>query len=355
MKRWLQELARGKTGARDLSFEEALEAASELFDGQGSEAQVGSFLTALRLKSETPDELAGFIQALRLRSSRLELPKEWQAKAVAVAGGSEGRDSFNASMATSLLCALAGLPMLLQAAEPLPPRQGVGQGALLRSLGVQRGPKDEPLQAMDDLQRLGIAALDSEAWCPALGTLRRVRTELGVRTVLHSAERFLKPLGCSQLLVGVQNAPALERVRSLNVRLGAERVVAVLGLDGSEDLPIHRAAQAVLIENGQVRSLTLDAAELGLQGSVKRGLRLEDQRGRLAQVLGGEASSLLENDRKQVLWNTACRLWLFGRALSLGEGLEQAQELLRSGRGLTLLMKWGRLTGNQAPQTLGAS
>jgi anthranilate phosphoribosyltransferase len=75
-------------------------------------------------------------------------------------------------------------------------------------------------------------------------------------------------------------------------------------------------------------------------------LSLDEQRGRLAQVLGGEASQLVENERRQVLWNTACRLWFFGQALSLGEGLEQAQELLRSGRALTLLMKWARLSGS---------
>ncbi len=212
MKYWLQELARGKTGAKDLDYEQALEVAGQLLDGHASEAQAGAVLTALRLKSETPDELAAFIQALRLRSSGVALPLDWQAKTVTVAGGSEGRDSFNASLGASLLCALAGLPMLLQAAEPLPPRQGVGQGALLRSLGVERGPLDEPVQAMDDLQRFGIAYLDTEAWCPALGRLRRVRGELGVRTVLHAAERFLKPLAGTQFLIGVQNAPALERV-----------------------------------------------------------------------------------------------------------------------------------------------
>jgi anthranilate phosphoribosyltransferase len=353
MKRWLQELARGKTGARDLNFEEANAAAAELLDGGASEAQAGAFLTALRLKSETPDELAAFILALRLRSSRTELDAEWKERAVVVAGGSEGRDSFNASLGASLLCTLAGMKMLLQSCEPLPPLQGVGLGALLRSLGVQRGPADEPLMAMDDLQHLGLGYLDSETWCPVLADLRRLRGELGVRTVLHSAERFLKPLGCKQLLVGVQNAPALERVRTLAGRLGAERVVAVQGLDGSEDLPIHRAAQVVLIENGQARTLTLDAGDLGLQGGLKRGLSLDEQRGRLAQVLGGEASHLVDNERKQVLWNTACRLWFFGQALSLGEGLEQAQELLRSGRGLTLLMKWARLSESVAARAQG--
>lgn len=350
MKHWLQELARGKTGARDLKFEEALEAAGVLLDGGASEGQAGAFLTALRLKSETPDELAAFVLALRQRSSAVQMGADWNDRGVAVACGSEGRDSFNASLGASILCSLAGLQMLLQSCEPLPPRQGVGLGALLRSMGIERGPMDEPMQSMDDLQRLGMGYLDSEVWCPALGRLRRLRGELGVRTVLHSAERFLKPLGCSQLLVGVQNAPALDRVKTLAGRLGADRIVAVQGLDGTEDLAIHRPTQVVLIENGLSRSLTLDANDLGLQGGIKRGLGVEEQRGRLSQVLGGEASSLVDNERKQVLWNTACRLWLFGRALSLGEGLEQAQELLRSGRGLTLLMKWARLSGSARAQ-----
>ncbi len=354
MKQWLHELARGKTGARDLTFDEAFQAACALLDGDASEAQSGAFLTALRLKSETPDELAAFVLALRLRSSALELSPDLKSKAVAVACGSQGRDSFNASLGASLLCSLAGLPTLLQSCEPLPPRQGIGLAALLRSLNIERGPMDEPIQGMDDLLKLGLAYVDSESWCPVLGRLRRIRQELGVRTVLHSAERFLKPLGCTQLLVGVQNAPALDRVRHLAGRLGAERVVAVQGSDGSDDLPIHRPAQAVLIESGQVRGLTLDAADLGLQGPIKRGLTLEEQRGRLAQVLGGEAGHAVENERKQVLWNTACRLWLFGRALSLGEGLEQAQDLLRSGRGLTLLMKWARLSSSgRATQAVG--
>jgi anthranilate phosphoribosyltransferase len=352
MKRWLQELARGKTGARDLSYDEALEAAAQLLDGQASEAQVGALLTALRLKSESPDELAAVITALRQRAVDMALEPVDAARMIAVAGGSEGRDSFNASLAASLLCAQAGLPMLLQGAEPLPPREGVGTAVLLRSLGVLRGPADEAPHAMEDLRRFNLAYVDTEAWCPALGALRRVRRELGVRTVLHSAERFLKPLGAAQLLVGVQNSPALERVKALGARLGAERVVAIQGLDGSEDLPTHRPAQAVLIEGGVARTLTLDAAELGLNSAPRRGLSLEEQRGRLGQVLGGEPSQLVEAERKQVLWNTACRFWLFGRVLSLGEGLELAQELLRSGKGLTLLMKWARAS---APAVKGAA
>jgi anthranilate phosphoribosyltransferase len=346
MKRWLQELARGKTGARDLSYDEALSAASQLLDGLASEAQMGALLTALRLKSETPEELAAFIQALRQRAQPLALESAPAAKTVAVAGGSEGRESFNASLGASLLCAQAGLPMLLLAAEPLPPREGVGQAALLRSFGLQRGLADEPAQAVEDLQRFNLGLLDSEAWCPALGALRRLRQDLGVRTVLHAAERFLKPLGAAQLLVGVQNAPALERARALGARLGAERVMVVQGLDGSEDLPTHRPAQALLIESGVARSLSLDAAELGLSSPPRRGLSLEEQRGRLAQVLGGEGSQLVEAERRQVLWNTAVRLWAFGRALSLGEGLELAEELLRSGKGLTLLLRWARATAS---------
>ena len=342
MMRHLKLLARGRTGSRDLPYDDAADMAGAILDGTASEAQTAAALTALRLKPETAVELDAFISALRQRTQAVTLPAALRARSVVVAGGPEGRESFNASLGASLLCSLAGMPTLIQGSEPMPPREGSGVSQLLGAFGVQRGATEEPELAASELQRLGIAYLDTESWCPSLGRLRRLRSELGFRTVLHLAERFLQPLGADQLMVGLPHVPALERVRSLAGSLGQTRVVAVVGLDGSEDLPTHKPVQISVLEGGLVRELSLDAADLGLAAQPRRGLSLAQQRACIAAVLGGEAGAEVEVERRQVLWNTACRLWLFGQALSLGEGLEQAQDLLQTGKGLTLLLRWAR-------------
>lgn len=338
MKAWLREVARGRTSARDLPAEHAQAAAAELLDGRATDAQVGAFLVALRLKSETAGELRAFVEELRRQTQRIPLAPELAARAVDCALSHEGRDSFMGGLAASLLCSLAGLPMMLHGARPLPPRAGLGTQDVLDALGLP--PTAGVEDAGDDLQRFGIAYADDEALCPPLARLRPVREQLGLRTVLHLAGRLCNPAGAQQVLLGLPHPSALERMKALGAGAGYGRLVAVLGNEGSFDLPTHKSAQVLVFEGGASRVLELNAQELGLQAPLRRGLSLEEQRSRLNLVLSGEDYPQIEAERRLVLWNSACYLWLFGRAVSLGEGYEMALELLRSGRGLTQLFKW---------------
>lgn len=346
MQAWLRSVARGRSSAQDLDYAQARQAAAAVVEGVATPAQIGALLTALRLKSETPEELRAFVDVLREHILRLPLDPALAARCVDVALTAEGRESFIAGVGANLLCALGGLPLFMHGALPLPPRRGIANHEILAEAGL--GPAPDPAAAAEDLARFNIAFADDEMLCPPLRDLRPIRAELGLRTVLHLAARLGNAAGSRQLLLGVPHPAALQRLRSLGAGAGFERLVAVLGNDGSADLPTHKPASVLLFEDGQARMLDLDAQDLGLQAPLRRAPDAAAQRSRLAMVLSGEHYPQVEAERKAVLFNAACRLWLFGRALSLADGYEQALELLQSGRALTLLFKWAKARPAQA-------
>jgi anthranilate phosphoribosyltransferase len=251
MQAWLRSVARGRSSAQDLPYGEAVQAAVQVVERRASDAQIGALLVALRLKSETPEELRAFVDVLRDRCLRLPLDPALAARSVDVALTAEGRESFIAGVAANILCALGGLPLFMHGALPLPPRRGLSNHEILADAGL--APAASPAEAAEDLARFNIAFADDEMLCPPLAGLRPLRAELGLRTVLHLAARMSNAAGSRQVLLGVPHPAALQRLRSLGAGAGFERLVAVLGNEGGADLPTHKPASVLVFESGEAR------------------------------------------------------------------------------------------------------
>ncbi|WP_017811113.1 anthranilate phosphoribosyltransferase [Paenibacillus shenyangensis] len=342
----IKEVGRGKRGSRDLNYEESLHVASMIMNRQASDVQIGAFFMAERMKIENVDELQAFVDVCRQLSRRTPLRRG----GLDCAGPYDGRlKSFIAGFATSFVLAAAGVPVTLHGSEPLPPKWGVTLPVLLREMGVDTDQltRDQALHAAGETGLLFVAA---EQWCPPLGDLRVLREEIGVRTVLNTAEKLMNYSQAPYLVYGVFHNTFFERMSKLLLRLDYERAFIVQGPEGSEDLFIDRPTRTYRVENGESQLEIIDPEAYFLDMSVpEMDWTAAEQIRVTEQVLTGTADRAFIH---QVLLNSAYRLYLAGRADSIEQGVYDAKALLESGQARQLYVQWGSLMRGEQPNML---
>ncbi|GGK24279.1 hypothetical protein GCM10010965_16340 [Caldalkalibacillus thermarum] len=341
MQQWIKEVARGKKGARDLSPDEALQAAQAIIEGQATDAQIAAFLVAERLKGESAGELLAFVQAFRRAAAAITLPASLREKLIDLAGPYNGRNTFAATIPVALLLADQGLPVFLHSSDALPPKKGTALKAILERLGIR---VDQPAsQVARALAEANIGFAWTEALCPPLQALRKVREEIGVRTLLNTVEKMLNLAQAQAAMVGVFHKTVVETNAAVLRAMGYKQAFIVQGAEGSEDLPVHRTSFVYRVGEEGMERLELDPERYGLhhrKDKEKEKLDLDQQVELIRRILHGEESEELAYFRDQVLFNAGVRYYLFGHLPSIEQGIELARRQLAEQRGAERLRIW---------------
>lgn len=320
----LKEVGRGKRGARDLNYSEALAAAESIIDGTATPAQIGAFFVAERMKMESAEELEAFVHVLRERTYRSSAHA-----GLDCAGPYDGRkSSFYATFATAFLLAAAGVPVTLHGMASLPPKWGVTLMDLLRQKGIDSASV-LPDHALMAAKQSGVLLVDAEQWCPPLQALRPLREELGMRTILNTAEKLLDYSHADYIVYGVFHSTVFDRMGQLMETLKYRKALIVQGTEGSEDLFIHRPTRVHLIQDGESHMHMIDPETFGLEATPPdKDWTAAEQLKTAEEVLQGQAHIAFTN---QVLLNAAVRLHLCGSADSIEEGIYTCKSLLERG------------------------
>ncbi|MCY8006853.1 anthranilate phosphoribosyltransferase [Bacillus haynesii] len=341
MQQWIKEVARGKRGARDLAYEEAKQAAEAIITGNASPAQTAAFLIAERIKTESPEELLAFTEALRNSSETLSLSKAVKDAVIDFAGPYTGRHSFLATIPVSLLLAGNGVPAFLHGSDALPPKYGTSIKDVLDKLGI---PSETNLaQTAHSLEEASIGFAAAETFCKPFVRMRKIREEIGVRTVLNTAEKLVNFSDADKLMMGAFHRTAIQKMHPVFQRLTYKEVFIVQGAEGSEDVPVHRGSFVFAIKNGEIDSFILKPEEYGLyaeEAKLNKPLSAEEQAEKITAVLAGDESADTEYERKQVIMNTALRYYLFGHCTAIEEGVRTAEKQLKEKAGLEALERW---------------
>ncbi|GLX70028.1 anthranilate phosphoribosyltransferase [Paenibacillus glycanilyticus] len=344
----LKEVGRGKRGARDLTYEEALEAADWIMNRKATPAQMGAFFIAERIKMESVEELEAFVNVCRKSAYRAPI-----LEGLDCAGPYDGRvKSFFASFATAFLLASAGLPVTLHGAKSLPPKWGVTLLDMLAEIGISK-PQLARERVIPIAAATGVLFVDTEEWCPPLKELRGIREELGMRTVLNTAEKLIDFSHSPYLAFGVFHNTVFDRMSKLLTDLQYRRALIVQGTEGSEDLFIDRPTRTYIVENGEARLHVIDPETFGLEAILpeKTEWTAAEQIETAEAVLQGNAHIGYVN---QVLLNAAVRLRLADRAESVEEALYQCKALLDSGVAWERYKTWrSSLLGEETPAPIG--
>lgn len=239
----------GKRGSRSLTREEAHAATAQLLAGEVTPAQAGAFLIAMRIKGETPEELAGMARALGDARAGPDAPAG--APLVACAGAYDGMvEAPHLSLAAAVLAAAAGARIVVHCGDPLGPKHGTRPAQVLAALGGPERPCVEESLAM--LERSGVALVHAGVAVSGWDALTALRDEIGLRSPLHTAEKLVGHLGATRFVVGHTHSSYRERILGALELLGAQAAVAVRGMEGSD---VVRAARPVAAEPGRVLDL----------------------------------------------------------------------------------------------------
>ncbi|MEC1521096.1 anthranilate phosphoribosyltransferase [Neobacillus niacini] len=342
MQQWLKEVARGKRGSKDLDYHQTKEVAQSLISGKATDAQIAAYLIALRLKTESPEELLAFVHAYQDVSKKFASPNQ---SLIDLASPYNGRNSFTGSIPTAILMAEYGMPVFLHGSDSLPPKYGTTIMEILSELGLN--VTQTPLGLAKTIEEAGIAFANTEEYCASLGNLRRIRKELGVRTLFNTVEKLLNLANAESLMMGAYHRTAINKIAPIFKELSFKNVYVVQGMEGSEDLPVHRNSFIYKITDNKIESFIVKPEEYGLlvkEPDKDSKLSAQEQSEMTLAILSGEQSTTLQPFYNQVLFNTGIRYYLFGAVNTISEGIEIAKQQLTGQRGLSQLEKWKKVS-----------
>jgi anthranilate phosphoribosyltransferase len=317
----------GKVGSGEhtstgLSREEACEAMDLMLQGRVSEAQMGAFLIAHRMRRPLPIELAGMLDSYRNLGPVLETPGR---RALCFGVPYDGRSRTAPLLPlTALVLASSGLAVVLHGGAAMPVKYGVTLAELFAALGINwTGLSLEAVQRR--LLKHHLALTHQPDHFAAAERLLPVRDEIGKRPPVASLELLWTPHRGKHLLVsGFVHPPTEKRAWEALAAAGEAEVLTVKGLEGSTDLPTSRAGiTARLRGDGIPERILLHPRDHGLHGDEVPWQNLETWQGQALAALSGEGPLA-----EALHWNVAAYLWLADLHPSLQQALDQAHALL---------------------------
>ena len=336
MKPYIKAVGTGQRLARDLTPQEAEEAFRLILNGQSTDAQLGAFLVALRIKGESIDEMTSFLKVAREGLNKLHVPCE---NLLDIGSPYDGKKKTpHAAPAAALIAAGAGARVILHSDHQVPPKYGVTIQDVLQKLGVDVHASVGVAQ--QDIEKLGVAYLSMENVHPRFHGLKRVRIEINLRTFLNNVEKIWNPANASHQLVSIYHGPFLPTIANTLAANSKHHALVVQGMEGSTDVWLHRPTKGLSVQNGQVTEWTVVPKDLGLAvtGQPSWDARVDPAANahQIERVLEGEKGVF----RDWVLLNAAIWIWLSGLAASVLDGLEKASESLDCGKAAEKLRLW---------------
>ena len=318
---------------RDLTEVEAAESMREimragLVDAEGecaTEAQFGAFVTALRLKGETVDEIVGMARAMREHSLHVVVA----AKPLLDTCGTGGshKKVFNASTAAAFVAAGAGAKIAKHGNRAMTSQSGSAD--LLEALGavVTLGPD----QVAETIEKTGVGFMFAQTFHPAMKFAGPLRPQLGIRTIFNILGPLTNPAGASCHVMGVPNVELAERLANALARLGMRHALVVSGEDGLDDITVTGPTTMFEVRGDVVSQRTITPFDLGL--TVHTSAEIEggtpEQNAQIfREVLAGRGPLAV---RDLIVAQAGAGLYVTGLAASLRQGVERAIQSIDDG------------------------
>lgn len=322
----LKTLLAGET----LTRAEARAAMGAVLDGKATDAQVGAFLGALRVRGETVPEIVGFAEAMRARAKRVTVRRRPLLDTCGTGG--DGSGTFNISTTVAFVAAGAGAAVAKHGNRAVSSRSGSAD--VLEALGVRTDLT--PAQAAACVERVGVGFLFAPSHHPGVARVGPVRRQLGTRTVFNLLGPLCNPAGAPRQLLGVYATSLVKPVAEALKTLGAERALVVAARDGLDELTLSGATVVATLSGGRVLVDEIYPEKVGLKRRPLAALKGGDAKANariLRAVLSGEPGPA----REATLFNAAAALIAAGLARDWREGVERAAESIDSGRALGAL------------------
>jgi anthranilate phosphoribosyltransferase len=310
---------------RDLDSAAAEAVMAEIMDGLATPAQVAAFITALRMKGETTDEIASFVKVMRSKVQPVVSKVHPEVLDTCGTGG-DSSGTFNISTAVAFVASGAGVPVAKHGNRSVSSR--CGSADVLRELGVNIEARPETVARC--LDEAGICFIFAPLFHPAMKHAIGPRREIGIRTVFNLLGPLTNPAGASCQLLGVYDRALTVRLAEVLEKLGSRKAYVVHGHGGLDEIALSGPSEAACLENGYVRRISIDPAGLGIPvqpAETVRGGEAPENAVVIRKVLEGGKGP----QRDIVLLNSAAAISAFHDGMDIASGLDAARRSLDSG------------------------
>jgi anthranilate phosphoribosyltransferase len=343
---------------QDLSEDEARRTMEFIMGGEATPAQIAAFITALRMKGETVDEITGCARAMRglathievkgaavaLESDGLNSAEEAVETVVDTCGtGGDGANTFNISTAVALVAAGSGLTVAKHGNRAISSR--CGSADVLEALGVNLSLSPEQVRAC--IAETGIGFLFAPLYHLAMKHAGGVRKEIGIRTIFNLLGPLANPAGANVQVLGVYEKELTARLAEVLLRLGLRRAMVVHGSGTLDEFSLFGPTQVSEVNEGRVKTYSVTPADFGLpeaQPGELAGADAAHNAQLVRSVLAGEPGAKLD----AVLMNAAAVFVVAGKARGFKQGVELARETIVTGKARGKLEQLAEVTGRLA-------
>lgn len=328
---------------QDLAEPEMIEVMSQIMGGEATQAQIGAFITALRMKGETVEEITGAARVMRdhatpirvgkaLDIDREEINLDRETILDTCGTGGSGTKSFNISTTVAFVVSACGVKVAKHGNRSI--SSACGSADVLEALGVNLNVT--PQQVESCIKEIGVGFLFAPALHGAMKHAIGPRREIGIRTIFNILGPLTNPAGADRQVLGVYDEGLVDVLARVLVKLGCQRGFVVHGLDGMDELTLTGPTRVAEIRDGAVTLATVEPEDFGLR------------RCSLADLQGGDAAAnaaIVRNvltghpgpKREVVLLNAAYALVAVGLAKDIEAGLVRARGAIDDGLAMAKL------------------
>lgn len=336
----IQELLNKVTAKQNLTFDEAKQAIDEIMSGEVSPVVISSFLTALSVKGETDDEIAGAAEAMRSKA----LPFKIDEHALDIVGtGGDKSNSFNISTVSSFVARAAGVTIAKHGNRAATSKCGTAD--CLEALGVKIDCEPEVMQK--SLADNKIVFFFAQKYHSAMRFVGPVRKELGIRTVFNLLGPLTNPGHTDQMVLGVFSEDYVEKIANALIKLGVTDAFVVHGKDGLDEISASDSTVVCEVRNGKIKKYEIAPEDFGLTRVKKENLlgSTPEENAKIAtNILLGKGTAA---QNTAVIMNAGACIYIAEKNITLAEAMKKAEEVLLSGKGYEVLQDFIKTTNGK--------
>ena len=324
--------------SESLTVDEAATVMTTIMNGEATPAQIASLLTALRMKGESVDEIAGFARVMRQKAIRIAPQTEKMLVDTCGTGG-DLLKTFNISTAAAFVVAGAGVAVAKHGNRSVTSKSGSAD--VLEELGINLAVP--PAMVESCIERIGVGFLFAQHFHPAMKYAAPVRREIGIRTVFNVLGPLTNPAGASCQLMGVYDPELTELLARVLGLLGSHHAFVVHGMLGLDEWSTAGATRVSELRDGEVNTRLYTAADLGLPEATPESLAggaPAENAVMINRLFRGEGGPR----RDIVMVNAAAALVAADHARDMQDGLQQAAISLDAGAALAKLQALREIT-----------
>ena len=326
----IQEVIKKVVAGSDLEELEMVEVMYEIMEGKTTDAQIACFLTALRLKGETVEEIIGGVRVMREKVTKINTKHPLVVDTCSTGGS--GLHSFNISTTSAFVVAGAGIPVAKHGNRGVT-RQS-GSANVLMALGVNIEISPEHVGKCVD--EVGVGFLFAPLLHGAMKHAIGPRREIGIRTIFNAIAPLTNPAGAKAQVIGVYSPELTETHAHVLKKLGTKHAFIVHGADGLDEITTTTTTRISELNNGDVSTYTLDPTTFGISKTEQESL-LGGTPEQNAEITTNILKGQVGPKRDIVLLNAGAAIVAGGKANNLEVGIKLAADSIDSGRAFDIL------------------